>query len=346
MKWATHLAALAGICALPSLGQAQSEKAAASQLFEDAQTLAARGEMAKACAKYDESQRLDPQLGTLLYLSDCYDKLGKTASAWASFRDAIEIAAKRGDRREASARAKLAELEGRLSRLTIELPTNPPPNLEIKRDGVIVSGALFGSAIPVDPGELVIVATAEGFEPWQKAIRVTAEAANIRVEIPDLRPRISQLSPPPSQVLLDTGEPATLARPGVETSPPGETDTRATRRLVGYLVGGAGCVALGVGAVFGLAMKAKVSDRDQANSCSSAGGCTTAERNEINRLTGRAQAYAITADIGFGVGAVALAAGAILIWTGTAAPDSTTSTSYLQPWIGRSSAGLAAGGSF
>src|ERR1700690_321489 len=83
------------LCAEATSWAAESSaasKAVATQLFDDAQALLAKGELASACAKYAESQRLDPQLGTLLHLGDCYERLGKTASAWASFKDAIVIA--------------------------------------------------------------------------------------------------------------------------------------------------------------------------------------------------------------------------------------------------------------
>ncbi len=65
------------------------------------------GHAREACPKYADSQRLDPQLGTLLHLGECYAKIGKTASAWASFRDADEIAssAHRPARAEDSASA-------------------------------------------------------------------------------------------------------------------------------------------------------------------------------------------------------------------------------------------------
>ena len=95
-----------------------AQAALANQLFDDAEKLMAVDRVSEACPKYAESQRLDPQLGTLLHLGVCYGKVGKTASAWASFKDAADMAARKHDERESVARQYIADLEPRLSRLS------------------------------------------------------------------------------------------------------------------------------------------------------------------------------------------------------------------------------------
>ena len=136
---------------------AAENAAAASQLFDEAQQLMAEGKAAAACPKYAESQRLDPQLGTLLYLAECYASVGRTASAWVSFKAAVEIAAQKKDPREAKARTRLAELDAKLSRMTISVAPRTQP-VEIRRDGELVGSAMWGSPIPVDPGRHTITA--------------------------------------------------------------------------------------------------------------------------------------------------------------------------------------------
>src|SRR5581483_3808708 len=94
------------------------------------------GKYDEACPKVEASQRLDAGLGTLLFLADCYEKGGKLASAWATFREAESIAAGRGDQpREQIARTRSAALEPRLSKLWIKVVEGNDAAIVVKRDG-------------------------------------------------------------------------------------------------------------------------------------------------------------------------------------------------------------------
>src|SRR5262249_4886181 len=89
--------------------------AAAGGPFDEAKRLMASGNYAEACPKFLESSRLDPGVGVLLYLGDCYEKAGQTASAWAAFREATSAAHAAGQpAREQTARDRAAALEGKL----------------------------------------------------------------------------------------------------------------------------------------------------------------------------------------------------------------------------------------
>jgi len=60
----------------------------AELLFNEAKSLVARGRYEEACPKFAGSQRLDPGVGTLLYLADCYQHAGDLERAKATFRQA------------------------------------------------------------------------------------------------------------------------------------------------------------------------------------------------------------------------------------------------------------------
>src|SRR5262245_29076470 len=108
-----------GLVAAASAGEPSREAAAAAEAaFDEGKRLAAKRLYEEACAKFEESQRLAPASGTLLNLADCYERLGRTASAWATFRAAAAEARARGKAaRDEEARARAAALEPRLSKL-------------------------------------------------------------------------------------------------------------------------------------------------------------------------------------------------------------------------------------
>src|SRR5690349_11155528 len=115
----TLVAFLAFSSARPSFAQSATDKAAAEALFQQGHTLLIANKLDEACPKLAESLRLDVGLGTMLYLAECYERSGKTASAWAQFREAQATAAKDKDPREKVARDRADKLEPNLSKLSI-----------------------------------------------------------------------------------------------------------------------------------------------------------------------------------------------------------------------------------
>ena len=114
------------------------EQAAAEALFQDARQLMQDGKFAEACPKLVDSDKLDPAVGTLLYLGECYEKNGQTASAWATFQAAAEAAHKAAQPERARvASDRASALFGKLSKITITVAAaRRAPGLEVKRDGV------------------------------------------------------------------------------------------------------------------------------------------------------------------------------------------------------------------
>src|SRR5579872_6900411 len=99
-----------------------SDKVAAEALFEDGRRMVAAGNFADACPKFADSQRLDPSAGTLLNLASCYEKLGRTATAWATYREAASAANATGRTEYVQTAQRHAEaLATNLARLTISV---------------------------------------------------------------------------------------------------------------------------------------------------------------------------------------------------------------------------------
>ena len=129
------------------------DAAAAEKLFTQARALIDQGRWAEACPKLEESNRLDEAVGTLLNLAACYEHVGKTASAWATY---TRVAAMPTSGVRASfARAHAAALEPQLPKLTIRAPAGAT----VRRDGAAVASATFDVPIPVDPGRHVVDAS-------------------------------------------------------------------------------------------------------------------------------------------------------------------------------------------
>ena len=69
----------------------QADKVAARALFDEGRNLSAAGKYNEACVKLEESQRLDPGTGTMFNLADCYEHVGRTATAWSLY---LEVASR------------------------------------------------------------------------------------------------------------------------------------------------------------------------------------------------------------------------------------------------------------
>ncbi|MEO8877348.1 MAG: hypothetical protein ABI461_17265, partial [Polyangiaceae bacterium] len=78
--------------ATSAYAQNPSDLAAAEALFEDGRKSMDANDFAAACPKLEESERLAPAVGTLLNLGICYEKSHRTASAWATFKEATSAA--------------------------------------------------------------------------------------------------------------------------------------------------------------------------------------------------------------------------------------------------------------
>jgi hypothetical protein len=248
------LVALVGLavslCSAPSLAQEQNQ-AAARSLFRDARTLMDSGQYAAACPKFEAASRLYASAGTVLSLADCYEQIGHTASAWTEFGEAASIAARSGRQDTvAEAQRRQAALEPRLTRLVVRVPGGID-GLVVKRDGAELAPAAWGTSIPVDPGAHEVSALAPGRVAWSKQVTTETPGQTTTVDVPDLGV-VEAPAPSPPPVVPQESPPAVL-----DTPPPAPAGR--TRRLVGWVIGGAGVVGIGVGGILGLVAKSKYS---------------------------------------------------------------------------------------
>lgn len=299
-RWAPPLVALTlfvSLSASPSaFGQTATDSATAETLFNEALALLERENFSEACAKLEASQSLDPGVGTLLYLADCYQQVGRTASAWATFREAAYLAKDKADERESVAIDHASELEPQLSYLTVRVTSPSIEGLELEHNGKPLSMALWGSAFPIDPGPHTLKASAPGKKVWSHTLDIAAGPRKELLLIPEL------LAADPEPV-------------GVQPArPPRAASTHDTQEAVGWVLLGVGSAAVVTGGV--LVLLARSDDAsaeaecrpDRIQLCNPAGV-------ELGESAGT---KATLAGVSAGLGLAALGAGVTLLLT---APD-------------------------
>jgi hypothetical protein len=157
---------------------------AAQTLYQEARALIQKNKYSEACPKLEDSLRLEAGVGTRSDLADCNEHIGKIATAWAGFLDAAARSSKVASQadREKLARRRAQALEPRLPKLLIEVP-KAMQGLEVKRDGVAIDAAAWGTPIPVDPGAHRVIVTAPGRTRWVTTVQIK-EGETVRVEVP------------------------------------------------------------------------------------------------------------------------------------------------------------------
>ena len=321
-------------CLLFVASASAQDTATAGALFEKGVADMEAGHFDSACPAIEESQRIDPRPGTLFTVAECQARWGKVASAAARYQEYVDLVSRLAPDQQARhkarvdiARTQLAKLKPTVPTLTLVLPADAPPGTFVTRNGEVLKGAALGLALPVDPGEYLIVTHLPNrTESETRTAIQLGEAKRIALELPT-----AQLPTPPPLV---NASPNPDSR--AQESPP---QTHGTgRKTAAYVAGGVGVAGVALGSVTGIVVLGKkhtVSDNCHAGSCNDAG---LSAANSGKTL-------ATISDIGFGVGIAGLAVGAILWLTGdpdTAAAERARSTSW-QPVLTGSNGVVATG---
>jgi serine/threonine-protein kinase len=326
--WALRLRALvlAAVVAMTTGGLARAnDPATATMLFNEGRRLAGEGRYADACPKFEESERLDPGIGTQFNLADCYEHTSRTASAWALFLDVASAAGGTGQvARETVARRRAGALEAKLSRLTINAPRGVE-GLEVHRNGEAIGSMLWSSALPVDPGSYTIEATAPGKKTWSTIVSVGKGGGAVTVTVPALE---------------DLPVASSAPAPVDAAPPPAPADDSAgpTARAIALGLGAGGVVAVGLGTYFGFRSIAKHSDYEKlctGDVCQPAAG----PLHDSAVSAGNASTVAF-------VVAGALLAGAGVLWVLSPPSHGQTGSVSVAPVVGSSLAGATLAGAW
>jgi hypothetical protein len=334
MRWRTK--AWLGLVAVglwasarPAWAQGASNKAAAEALFDEGKRLFIERRFAEACPRFESSERIDPGIGTSLYLADCYEHMGRLASAWATFREASSMAKAVGQAdRETVAHGRATRLEPRLFHLTIKVEAGPAA-LEVKRNDADVRPDEWNVPVPIDPGLYTITATAPGKKTWSTRIEIPANAGGQTVLVPTLEDDPSAIK---TAEASKGGERPPAPPPPPPTSPP------PTAYVAGGLLAGAGVVAIGLGGIFADVANSKNNSADML--------CPKILCTDLKGVNLSSQA-GIFADAATGLliagGAVAAAGVLVLVLGGRASRSSTRAATWVAPVFAPGKAGLWAG---
>ena len=183
--------------------------AQAEALFHQGRDLMTAHRYAEACAAFEDSQKLDSAVTTLLNLAGCRQANGQIATAWGLFVDA-ERQTRSGTssaqvQLHALAASKADQLAPHVSQLAIHVPDGAAAaGAEVFRGRDAVDAGEWNRELPIDGGTYTISVRIHGVPSWSTSVQVKAEDDRRTVDIP-----ASALQPPAGALVATTPEPVT-----------------------------------------------------------------------------------------------------------------------------------------
>jgi hypothetical protein len=258
--------------------------------FDEGRALMRSGLFAEAAQKFEESLAIKVTSGALLNLADCYEKLGRYASAIATFHRSQALSDAAGDPgRAQEARNRSMLLDPFVSSISVRVS----PNIAGTAVTVDKTSIATDTVFLVDGGSHVVIVSAPCYNTVESRVTV------------GLRGDAKQI-----EAKLVRSEMATCNRPKpTESKKDGETFW-STRNTVTIAAGAAGVVGLAIGTAFGLSASGNKSDL-QAACTDYPRGCPPSRREELDGIASDADTQATVSTIGFVAGALLLAGAAV-----------------------------------
>lgn len=157
----------------------------AEKLFREAASLIEQGQFEQAAKKLEQSQALEPALGTLLTLALCYEHLSRPQEAWAQYEQVLAY--------EAPPHAESAAIEGvkrtlpLLPRVRLQASSELPAEARLLHNGRELSLRYLTRPLALKAGEHRFAVRVQNETVWQKTVRVGQHAAERVVLVEVLR---------------------------------------------------------------------------------------------------------------------------------------------------------------
>lgn len=342
--------ALGGLVGTPASAQTDAElKATAEALFRDGMAAFSAGNYTEACSKLEGAVSLTrgEALGGALLLAQCYEKQGKTASAWAAYSEVAGKARAAGQAARADEAEKgAATLLPRLHYIVLRVPPEIAAleGASILRQGKPVRREVWTIRFPADPGAIDFEATAPGKRRAKVSVVIPDAAGETPVVFAPLEDDVARVTPPAPTAsatpIAPTIAPSTAPPP---PPPPPSAGSWSGPRVAGAALAVVGVAGMGAGIAIGALAKGRYNDAvaDTTN-CATlpAGGytCSDVTKTEDARSLGDA------GTVVFFVGAGATLGGGLLLLL---APSSAKAAASLpRVVVGRDGGGLLWKGSF
>jgi tetratricopeptide (TPR) repeat protein len=322
-----HLLLLAGLGLTTSPAFAATENEQAAQAaFDEALKLMKEKKYSEACAHLARSQDLDPAMGTQFRLAECYEKLGRQASAYDLYIDvANDAKATKQAQRESVAKTRAAALESKIARLTIDISESVSSlsGVEIRRDGVLVPKKQWGQPMTIDLGDHVVTVRAPRKQPFEKKFWADASAKMVV-----------------SVAALDG---------------PKDDGTKPRSRIPLYVMGGVGLAGIGAGITFVALRSSQITDaRAQSKQIIAGDGNCRGNGSagfevacaSLLQMAQRGDTFGTLSIVGFSVGGAALLGAAGYFFWPESRPRDEAKVWRIVPMMDSQSVGLTAMGAF
>lgn len=355
------VAAVTIACALGLSSVTSGWSAPSAADFEQAKALVLEGRRlrdtekkpAEALIRFEAAHKLAGTTITGLDLARTLEQLGRLVDALSTYDEIGRIPERATDSKLAKearveAARKVVELRPRIAHLSFEIrgATADVPTT-IALDGLVLPPEALLIARAVDPGPHLVVLRAPGAADQTISISLAdgeTRAVQLTV-VAAARPAPSVETPKPveSATAISTPSAAPIASASAAPSssaPPAPAhvvDRGDDQRTVGFVMGAAGLVGLGVGGLVGLSARSEA----RSASCDANNVCATP-----NDVTTRASAVskANTATVIVGLGAAVAIAG-IVIWVSAPSGEEPAAKTGLTT-IAVSPTGITFGGAF
>jgi hypothetical protein len=284
--------ALALACARGALAQgagdaagAGNEVQAARALFDDARRDEQAGRFGEALGKFERVLKTKETASVHFHVAYCQEKIGQIASAYAHYKQALELArsTQGPDRKlivEQSAES-LKDLEPRVPELTLQLPRGVE-GVRVRFDNTVVPLERAEGALRVDPGLHTLEVSAPDKKPFVREFSLKERERHTVVVFFEPSAPAPAAPPPPAA-------PPAPAAPAAAPPPAGEGGGGGS--IAPWIIGGASLALAGVGVGFFLAGQSQADDLDECREKR-----LVCDRDEIDKS--RTRNYAIAGSAG------------------------------------------------